>query len=196
MLFLFVLQFHDTTEEWKQEDKEKPMTKKECALQAEVLVDLDYGSTPFDIFEMVTEMNELLEITVTERNRYSTQKGRYFETMEDEMKAFLGINFILGINKLQSLEDYWSTDKCIGHEKIQNIMKRAEFQFILQNLVFSNNDNDNKTYKSYKIRPVIEHLNKVFAESSFEQSISKCGRAHVQFLRQIKYETLYKEQTD
>ena len=113
-------------------------------------------------------MNELLEITVTERNRYSTQKGRYFETMEDEMKAFLGINFILGINKLQSLEDYWSTDKCIGYEKIQNIMKRVEFQFILQNLVFSNNDNDNKTYKSYKIRPVIEHLNKVFAESSFE----------------------------
>ena len=33
--------------EW--EDKELTMTKKECTLEAEVLVDLDHGSTPFDI---------------------------------------------------------------------------------------------------------------------------------------------------
>ena len=44
-------------------------------------------------------------------------------------------------------------------------MTRTRFQFILQNFHFSNNDNDNKSDKSYKIRPVIEHLNKVFAES-------------------------------
>ena len=53
-------------------------------------------------------MNELLEIIVTKTNRYTTQKGCNFETTEDEMKAFLGINFIMGINKLPSLEDYWS----------------------------------------------------------------------------------------
>ena len=81
------------------------------------------------------------------------------------MKAFLGINFIMGIDKLPSLEDYWSTDKCIGNDKIQNVMTRTRFQSILQNLHFSNDDNDDKTDKSYKIRPVIEHLNKVFAES-------------------------------
>ena len=79
------------------------------------------------------------------------------------MRAFLGINFIMGINKLPSLEDYWRTDKCIRNKKIQNVMTRTRFQPILQNLRFSNNDNDNKTNKPYKIRPVIEHLNKVFA---------------------------------
>ena len=152
------------TEEWKWEDKEKPMMEKECTLEAELLVNLDHGATPFHIFQMVTGMNELLEIIVTETNRYTTQKGRNFETMEDEIKVFLGINFIMGINKLPSLEDYWSTDKCIGNEKIQNAMPRARIQSILQNLHFSNNDNDYKTDKSYKIRPVIKHLNKVFAE--------------------------------
>ena len=35
----------------------------------------------------------------------------------------------------------------------------------LIDLHFSNDDNHDKTDKSYKIRPVIEHLNKVFAES-------------------------------
>ena len=66
--------------EWKWEDKENPMTKKEYTLEAEVLVDLDHGSTPFDIFQTVTGMNELLEIIVMETNRYSTQKGHNSET--------------------------------------------------------------------------------------------------------------------
>ena len=127
------------------------MTKKECTLEAEVLVNLGHGSTPFDIFQMVTRMNELLEIFVMETNRYATQKGHNFETTVDEMKALLGINFIVGINKLPSLEDYWSTDKCIGNENIENVMTRTRLQSILQNLHFSNNGNDNKTDKSYKI---------------------------------------------
>ena len=81
------------------------------------------------------------------------------------MKEFLGIIFIIGINKLLCLENYWSTDKFIRNEKIQTVMTRRRFQSILQNLPFSNNDNDDKTDKLYKIRPVIENLNKVFAES-------------------------------
>ena len=105
-------------------------------------------------------MNELLEIIVMKTNRCATQKGRNFETTEDEMRAFLGINFIIGINKLPSLEDYWSSDKCIGNEKIQNVMTRTRFQSILQNLHFSNNDNDDKADKWHKVRPVIKDLNK------------------------------------
>ena len=50
----------NTTEEWKWEDKGKPMTKKEGTLEAKVLVDPDHGSTPFDIFQMVAGWNELL----------------------------------------------------------------------------------------------------------------------------------------
>ena len=94
------------------------MTKKECTLEADIFVDLDHGLTPFDIFQMVTGMYELLKIIVTEMNRYTSQKGHNFETTEDEMKASIGINFTMGINKLPSLEDYWSTDKDIENEKI------------------------------------------------------------------------------
>ena len=107
----------NTTEEWKWEDKEKPMKKKEYILEAEVLVNLDHGSTPFDIFQTFTGMNELLEIILMETNRYATEEVCNFQTTEDEMEAFLEINFIMGINKLPSLEDYWSTDKCIRNEK-------------------------------------------------------------------------------
>ena len=94
-------------------------------------MDLDHGSTHVGIFQTVRGMNELLEIIVTETNRYPTRKGCNFKTMEDEMKAFPGINFIMGSNKLPSLEGYWSTDKCIGNERIQNVMTRTRFQSIL-----------------------------------------------------------------
>ena len=135
------------TDECKWEDKEEPITKKQCTLEAEVLVDLDHSSTPFDIFRTVTGMNEILEIIVTKTNRYASQKGHNFETTEDEIKAFVGTSFIMGINKLPSSEDYWSTDKCIENEKIQNITTRTRFQSILQNLHFPNNNNDDKTDK-------------------------------------------------
>ena len=103
--------------------KEKPMRKKEYTLEAEVLIDLDHGSTPFKIF---TGMNELLEIIITETNRYAIQKGCNFETTEDEMKVFLGINFI----KSSSLEDYWSTGTCGENENIQNVIARTRIQSI------------------------------------------------------------------
>ena len=47
---------------------EKPMTKEECTLESEVHVGIDHGSTPFDLFQMVTGINELLEIVVMETN--------------------------------------------------------------------------------------------------------------------------------
>ena len=43
----------NTVKEWKWEDKENPMTKKECTREAEVLIDLDHSSTSFDIFQTV-----------------------------------------------------------------------------------------------------------------------------------------------
>ena len=81
------------------------------------------------------------------------------------MKEFLGINFIMGFNKLPSLEDYWSIDKCIRNEKIQNVMTRIRFQSILQNPHFSNNANDDKTDESHKICLDIKHLKELFTEN-------------------------------
>ena len=55
-------------------------------------------------------------------------------------------------------------------------MTRAKFYSILQNLPLSNNDNDNKTDKSQKTRRVLQHLNKVFAETLLDspfQSVYK-----------------------
>ena len=96
------------TEKRKREDKEKLMTKKECFLKVEVLVNLDHGSTLFNIFKKVTGMNEVLEIIVRETNRYATRNGCNF-------KDISYINVIMSINNLPSLEGYGSTEICIGN---------------------------------------------------------------------------------
>ena len=70
-----------------------------------------------------------------------------------------------------------------GNENIQNVMTRTSFQSILHNLHFSNNDNDDKTHQSYRIGPVIGHINKVFAESlpnnPFQLMMSTCASLKV-----------------
>ena len=123
---------NNTTKKWKWQDKEKSITKKECTLEEEVLADLDHGST-------------LWPIANGYRNEWIC--GNHCNK-NDELKAFLGLDFIMGINKLPFLGDYWSTDKYIRNEKIQNVMTRTRFQSILQNFNFSNNHNGNKSDKS------------------------------------------------
>ena len=52
----------------------------------------------------------------------------------------------------------------IGNNAIQNTMIRNRFCEILQNLRLANNTYDEKTDRVLKVRPVIDHLNKKFAE--------------------------------
>ena len=69
----------NTTKEWKWQDKEQSMTKKEYTLEAVVLDDLDHGSLPFKIFQTVTGMNELLgmhkKITTLKQQRIKWRRS-------------------------------------------------------------------------------------------------------------------------
>ena len=55
-------------------------------------------------------------------------------------------------------------DNLIGNNVIQNIMIRNCFCEILQNLHFADNTYDDKTDGGFKVRPVIDCLNKKSAE--------------------------------
>ena len=92
------------------------------------------------------------------------------------MKAFLGINFVMAVNKLSTIAECWRVDKLIGNDGIQDTMIRNHFCEIIQNLHFTDNRKDNKTDKAFKIRPVIDHLNMKFSEvllNDSEQSLDE-----------------------
>ena len=116
------------------------------------------------MFELVTGLEELIDLIVVQTNLCAKQKGRNFTVDNNELKAFLEINYIMAINKLPKIAEYWRVDNRIGNNVIQNTMIRNRFCEILQSLLFAGNTEDDKTDWGFKVRPVIDHLNKNFAK--------------------------------
>ena len=116
------------------------------------------------------------ELIVEQSNFYAPQHRRNFTITKEELKAFLGINFVIAINKLPMIAEYWGVENLIGNDGIQNTMTQNYFCEILQNLHFADNRKDDKTDKAFKMRPVIDYLNSKFSEvlsNDSQQSIDE-----------------------
>ena len=109
----------------------------------------------------------LLSVMKTESERYAAQNGRQFQISEEEFCAFLGINLLMGINKLSTMKSYWS-DEGLGNSLIQKAMTRARFLEILQNIHFADNHEvlppkESEEYDhAWKLRPFFDRLGKHF----------------------------------
>ena len=88
-------------EESKKPDKKKKKesskwTKKakanKCAHLPEIQAELKKIVSPMEIFELVTGLEQLIDLNVVQTNLYVMQKGRNFIVNNNELKAFLGIN--------------------------------------------------------------------------------------------------------
>ena len=142
----------------------------------EIQPNLNETVSPIEIFSLVTGLEELLELIVEQSNLYAHQNGRNFTVTKEELKAFLVINFVMANNKLPTIAEYWRVDNLIGCDGIQNTMIRNCFCKILQNLHFTDNRKDDKTDKTFNMKPVIDHLNSKFSEvlsNDSEQSIDE-----------------------
>ncbi|XP_039958877.1 piggyBac transposable element-derived protein 3-like [Bactrocera tryoni] len=137
--------------------------------------------TPFDIFCSAKNFDNLVQYIVSESIRYAHQNGREFTIDPEEMKAFLGMNVVMGYHILPSLRDYWSTEPDMAVQFISNVMPRAPFEDIRRNLHFCNNeavrDTTSSNYdRAYKVRPIIEHFNVSFQNAlnnTVKQSIDE-----------------------
>ena len=124
---------------WKR-SKEVKVTKQEaCHLKPEIQSNLNETVSPIEIFSLVTDLEELLELIVEQSSLYAHQNGRNFTVAKEELKAFLGINFAMAINKLPTIAEYWRVDNLISNDGIQNTVIRNRFCEIPQNLYFADN---------------------------------------------------------
>ena len=78
-----------------------------------VLVDLDAESQPYDFFCKIWGKTPLASL---QTNLYAAQKGT--ESWEDvsaeEMQSFVGIQLTMGMVRLPSTYDYWSTNPILS----------------------------------------------------------------------------------
>ncbi|XP_026277352.1 piggyBac transposable element-derived protein 1-like isoform X2 [Frankliniella occidentalis] len=121
---------------------------------------------PYDLFRLFLT-DEILSLLVEETNRYirqeSTRARKWIDVTIPEMKSYLAIVIIMGLNRQPSLKDYWSTNSEIyGCDLIRRIMTRARFQAITGSLHFANNETANSKSPIYKLQPLLDMLNSRF----------------------------------
>ena len=101
------------------------------------------------------------------------------------MKAFLGINYFMSINKLPTIKSYWECGQYVGNERIRNVMSRSRFEKIFQNLHSSDNTKDDKSDKGYKVRSLINHFNQSFSECVSDDCTQSIDKHMVKFTRRL-----------
>ena len=77
----------------------------------------------------MTGLKELLEWIVEQSNLYAHQNGRNFTVTEEQLKASSYLNFVMTINKLSTIAEYWRVDNLIGNNGIQNTMIPSKSTF-------------------------------------------------------------------
>ena len=118
---------------------------------------------------------ELIDLIIRKTNRYTALclaantacPVRSWETNADEMKAYLGFNILMGMNRLPELYDYWSLDECFHYFPIASRITRKRFLEIQCFLHFV----DNSTIVPHgepafdrlaRVRPVITAVHDTF----------------------------------
>ena len=83
-----------------------------------------------------------------------------WETNADEIRAYLGFTLLMGINRIQDVYDYWSTNPVFHYFPITSRISRNRFLEIKRYLHFVNNATQiiPNTDKLFKVRPVTESI--------------------------------------
>ena len=89
---------------------------------------------PVNVFEKAIDLNKLVLHIVAQTNLYASQNCCSFVTNDAEMKASFEMNSIMSINKLPSIEHYWSTEKYNGNQGLRNVITKSRFKEILCNI--------------------------------------------------------------
>lgn len=139
--------------------------------------------TPMDVFMEATQLDRLItDIIVPESIRYAKHNSRLFTTDPAEIKAFLGMNFVMSSHVLPNIGSYWHSDDGEGVPFVYNIMSRSRFEQIIQNLHFvDNEDQSQATDKAYKIRPVVQHFNCSFQKAMNNSKKQTIGERVIKF---------------
>ena len=130
--------------------------------------------SPSEVFELMFTPS-LTDTIVEQTNLYAKQVmgdekyADWDEVSVDELKAYLGFCILMGINWLPALDDCWSSDRTLRYSPIADKISRDRFREISRYLHFTDNSTllpkGSPGYDRLgKVRPVIDHLSKQFAD--------------------------------
>ncbi|CAH1970884.1 unnamed protein product [Acanthoscelides obtectus] len=114
----------------------------------------DIIETPTDVFLHLFP-EDLIDHIVFQTNLYCVQKfgdGRNFvPTTKDEIKVFFAVNLLMGVKRLPSYKDYWSSDEVLRDSFISGCISRDRFAWLLSNIHLNDNSvQPKKDQSSYR----------------------------------------------
>ena len=152
------------------------------------------NKNPVEIFEMF--FTEDLISTIRDQTLlYATQKNIHrFSSTNNCLRKFFGVLLFSGYHKLPSERLYWSLEEDFKVDIVRNSMPRNRFVDIKRFIHFVDNTTaaQSKDDKSFKIKPLMDHLNSKFKQfgvfskglSIDEQIVRYYGRSSLkQFIR-------------
>ena len=136
---------------------------------------LDANPTPADFFGLfftpalwTTMKGETNRYAVDWASRHPRTDGSHMKAWVDvtveELKCYLGLRILMGIVKLPEMKDYWSTDPLTRQPTFPANMSRDRFNQITSKLHFVDNAVPHGDDHLYKIRPVVDTLQKQFKD--------------------------------
>ena len=133
------------------------------------------GASELSFLMLLFTADIILNI-VDQTNRFAAQcqadravrDPSWYDTTIEEMKAYLGMNILMGIHVLPQIGNYWSSDDYLGVHGIMAVMSRSRFKKITQYLHI--NDNTTAVARGergydplHKIRPLLSATSNSFA---------------------------------
>ena len=123
------------------------------------------------IFQMFFT-TELLQIIVTETNRYASlclkdKFATWEQVTEEELQAYFGFMILTGLVRLPSIRDYWKKSDKFYYKPIASRITRTRFLEIHRFLHFVDNSGlpsygQPKYSKLQKIKPILEYISDKF----------------------------------
>ena len=150
------------------------------------LIPLGLDAKPVEYFLQLFP-DEVFDQISNETKRYARQKGNQtFQTSRDEIKAYIGILFLMGVISLPSYKCYWSTRRCLRQQTIADVMPRLRFETLTK--YFHLNDsttnpprNSRHHDKLHKVRPVLENAKRQFRAHYYPHENIAVDEAMVKF---------------
>lgn len=92
----------------------------------------------------------------------------------------------MGIKKLPSYKDYWSSNIQLKDQYISSLMPPKKFQWFLSNLHVNDNNlqpqiSDPNIDKLYKIRPFLDHLSNIFLQCMNPNEFQSIDESMIKF---------------
>lgn len=101
-------------------------------------------------------------------NLYCCQQKKVFtDITPNEIKKFLGVNIMMGVKRLPSYRDYWSSNVQLNDRYISSTMSVKRFSFLLSSLHLNDSSKEPKKNeagydKLYKVRLFLDNLSDTY----------------------------------